>query len=121
MSYCRWSSDDFASDLYIYESAEGFVIHVASSRHVVDRSGLPPVVEFGDPGWAEAWAERGMAVMELVKDAPLEKIDLPQAGESFTFDDAIEAADKVVELKALGYHVPDGVVEALREEAFGDD
>ena len=32
MSYCRWSSDDFRCDLYIYESAAGFVIHVAANR-----------------------------------------------------------------------------------------
>lgn len=120
MSYCRWSSDDFASDLYIYESVDGFVIHVANSRHIVDRSGLPPIVEMGDEAWVDSWVARNAAVMELVKDAPLEKIDLPQAGESFYLGDAVEAADKVVELIALGYHVPDGVVEALREEAFGD-
>jgi hypothetical protein len=115
MSYCRWSSDDFECDLYIYESVDGFQVHVASNRHVIDRSGLPPVVEFGDPDWAEAWATRSMAVQELVEDAPLEKIDLPQAGESFSFETGDEAADKVEELIALGYHVPDGVVESLRE------
>jgi hypothetical protein len=116
VSYCRWSSDDFQSDLYIYESAFGFQVHVANNRHVIDRSALPPIVEVGDDGWAEAWAERYVAVMELVKDAPLEPIDLPQAGEDFTFETGAEAADKVEELIAIGYHVPKGVVESLREE-----
>ena len=117
MSYCRWSSDDFESDLYIYESIEGFQVHVASNRHNIDRSGLPPVKELGEEGWIEAWLARHAAVQELVSDAPLEKIDLPQAGGSFRhFDTGWEAADKVAELAALGFHVPDGVVEALREE-----
>jgi hypothetical protein len=116
VSYCRWSSDDFQCDLYIYESVEGFQIHVANNRHVIDRSGLPPEVQVGDEGWADAWVARQMAVMELVKDAPLEPIDLPQAGESFSFKTGAEAADKVEELIAIGYHVPKGVVESLRDE-----
>ena len=115
MSYCRWSSDDFACDLYIYESGNGFEVHIASNRHVIDRSGLPPKAEFGDPGWIEVWLARNAAVSELIKDAPLEKIDLPQAGESFIYATGDAAADKVQELIALGYSVPDGVVESLRE------
>ena len=35
MSYCRWSSDNFTCDLYIYESVyDCWTIHVAQSRHV---------------------------------------------------------------------------------------
>lgn len=42
MSYCRWSTDDFLCDLYIYEHYEGFwAIHVASIRRVYHKP-LPP-------------------------------------------------------------------------------
>lgn len=32
MSFCRWSSDDWACDVYAYESEEGFIIHVATAE-----------------------------------------------------------------------------------------
>lgn len=32
MSYCRFSSDNFTSDFYCYESESGYVIHLAGSR-----------------------------------------------------------------------------------------
>ena len=44
MSYCRWSSDDFQSDVYVYEDCRGpWVVHVAGRRHVISLSGLPEV------------------------------------------------------------------------------
>ncbi len=33
MSYCRFSSEHWTSDVYVYESCRGFVIHVAEARH----------------------------------------------------------------------------------------
>ena len=42
MSYCRWSSDDFQCDVYVYESvAGGFVTHVAANRVVFRMNCLP--------------------------------------------------------------------------------
>ena len=38
MSWVRWSSDDFRSDVYVYESDEGVTIHVAANRHVRDEN-----------------------------------------------------------------------------------
>ncbi len=28
MSYCRWSSDNMKSDVYAYESYEGYTVHM---------------------------------------------------------------------------------------------
>ena len=36
MSYCRWSTDDFACDLYCYESAAEYVTHVKSGATFID-------------------------------------------------------------------------------------
>jgi len=121
MSYCRWSSDDFRSDLYVYEAADGFVVHVASRRYVYPDGVMPPDmdVKVGDPGWAGAWAERNMEVQKIIDTLDLEQITLEQAGESFYGLDAEEAAVKVAELRAIGFYVPKGVEESILEEADG--
>lgn len=118
MSYCRWSSDDFRSDLYVYEAAEGVFVGVAGGRLVLPE--MPPALPargtVSVDEWIEAFIERNHVVMDIVDAAERVEIDLPQAGEHFyglTFE---EAADKVAELAALGYHVPAGVEAALREE-----
>jgi hypothetical protein len=43
MSYCRFSTDNFNSDVYVYESEQGYVVHIAENRYVFDRSLLPKV------------------------------------------------------------------------------
>lgn len=68
MSYCRWSSDDFKSDVYVYESQAGWITHVKDGT-----------------GYAD-----------------------PNPG---------KCADRLEWLQAAGYHIPDGVIETLREEA----
>lgn len=121
MSYCRWSSDDYRSDLYVYEAADGFVVHVASRRYVYPEGVMPPEItlEVGDPGWAGAWTERSMAVQAIIETLELEHIDLPQSGESFYCLDAEEAAAKVAELRAIGFCVPKGVEESILEDIDG--
>lgn len=36
MSYCRFSSDNWGSDVYAYESGDGVAVHVAASKYVGD-------------------------------------------------------------------------------------
>ncbi len=100
MSYCRWSSDDYNCDLYIYESVGDFwALHIASSRYIIK----PKVGEYNDRE-------------ELYKDSNFEKIDLPHAGGNFEFGSPGECADFCEELKKLGYCFPDYVIPSLREE-----
>lgn len=108
MSYVRWSSDDFQSDVYCYESAEGFVTHVAVKRYHFVKP-FPPPIGVGEPGWAE----REKKVMRRVARAKTISIGGPHDGESFV--DPTEHAMKLrlIMLKNVGYHVPAGVIEAL--------
>lgn len=121
MSVCRFSSDDWRSDLYIYESRQGWEVHVAARRHV-PRVPLPPPLDFEmvphDERTIRAWVERSAEVTRIIMaESDLVDIGLPHDGESQTFSDPAAAAVWVEELAALGYCVPDGVVEELREEA----
>lgn len=125
MSYCRWSSDDFQSDVYVYEHVSGhWAIHVAGNR-VVWKVPLPPSVcevsglEAGDPGWAELWVARSMDIMKLMRDPRnyvREALRQPSAGANFECATPGEAAEVLEKLRGEGLRVPDGVIETLREE-----
>lgn len=101
---------DFQCDLYVYESSAGVEVDVASNRHVVDRSGLPPAVSVVD----DEWLHRHWVLMKLLDSAVLVPIDLPHAGEWRTFDTLGEAADWIDFLETLGYVVPQGMTTDMR-------
>ena len=112
MSWCRWSSMEFACDLYVFDSAYGVEVNVARRRHVIDRSTLPP----GDDDiCSDASFARHRALTDLLNSCEeYEVIDLPHAGEWRVFDELSEAADFIDELAALGYVVPPGMTDEMR-------
>jgi len=119
MSYCRWSSNDFQCDVYVYESDEGFVIHVASNKitWLVD---LPPHYNWEEGEFDfHQWYERHRITMDLMDDETSHSrapIGLPHDGETFVEDSPGRAAVKLAELRDLGYQVPDYAITALLEE-----
>ena len=60
MSYCRWSSLDYTCDIYAYESAYGYEVHIAHSRRMGPQPYMP-MGEFVDGVFAVAFALRGGA------------------------------------------------------------
>lgn len=111
MSYCRWSSNNFKCDVYCYQSAEGFVTHVASHRVVGD---VPKLPDLGEP--ADAFVKAWKAQSDFVTNAKRTPIGLPHAGESFTDPDMESFLARLVELKKAGYEVPDDVINDVGEE-----
>ncbi len=112
MSYCRWSTD---CDVYVYEGGmSGFMVHVAASRYVF-KDPLPDPVLYTKRNFKEwfAWHER---VREMTNVAALETIDLPHDGETFNEPTPAACADRLEQLKALGYRVPQYAIDALRED-----
>lgn len=115
MSYCRFSSDNWRSDIYCYESIDGvWEIHVAGNRVVGD---IPP-----EPSLnllktdVDQFGKEHKAVMDFLDTAVREPIELPHAGESFTEGTAALAAERLLVLRTIGYNVPDYAIEALRNE-----
>lgn len=112
MSYCRFSSDNYSSDIYCYEAeGGGFVIHIAGNRVVGD----VPKIDWGvkEP---DILHKQYRAQMDYLATALHYDIDLPHAGESFYCGTAGECANQLVYLRDLGYNVPQRAIESLKEE-----
>lgn len=115
MSYCRFSSDDFKSDVYCYESVHGyFTTHVAGNRIVGD---IPPLPAFPmDESGNEAWFQAYKAQNDFISKAEREQIALPYAGECFDDADLQSMLDRLLMLQSIGYYVPESALLAIREE-----
>ena len=120
MSYCRFSSDYFRSDVYCYESESGICVHMANNR-VVDWSGAPPPVALAGPVSRELIAAfmdcHNKTSAWLTTKPEREVINHPEAGAGHVFSSYLDAADFIEQMSADGFHVPEGVVDELRIEA----
>jgi HTH-type transcriptional regulator/antitoxin HigA len=115
MSYCRWSDDCFQSDVYCFEGWDGFCIYVASKRHISDR---PKPDKPNDEYGLGKWYYYHKKCMEWAKQAETKSIGLPYDGEQYIFDTAIECLEKLLELREIGYRVPQHAIDALSEEMW---
>lgn len=118
MSYCRFSTNDFACQLYVYASTEGYSIHVAANKPVGD---IPKITsDYLDTrtptSTAEEYVVQHKAQLDWLKDCKREKITLKYAGESFYLPQEQTVA-KLKELKELGYVFPDYVISDIEDEA----
>ena len=112
MSYCRFSGDNWKSDVYCYESKDGFELHVAGMRH---SGNIPPLLEWGAVS-TEQWFIRYHEQADAVSAAELVPIGGPHDGESFLYPTLDDLYNALLELRFDGYHVPDFALEAIKEE-----
>lgn len=118
MSYARFSSNAFRSDVYVYESQAGhYQIDVAANEHDVDRSKLPEEPERGDDNFGEKYIKYLREVMDLIRDADTVPVCGPMDGESFTEETAESALERLIEIREAGYNVPEEATNRLRQEA----
>lgn len=103
MSYCRWSSDDYQCDVYVWPDIDGtWRTAVAGRRHVITEP-LPPVVPFSD--------------FEMIGNAELVDIGLPLDGDQYADATPGECAQRLLTIREAGYNVPQYAIDALLEEA----
>lgn len=115
MSYVRFSSDNHRSDVYVFADVKGgYTLMIAQNRFVgpEPRPELPPLTQDGIDAYLKA-SERLDAWVEAAKRVP---INLPEAGREFNFETAAEMADKLLDLRALGYYVPQYAIDNLLAE-----
>lgn len=111
MSYCRFSSANWRSDVYVFEHCYGgWQIYVAGNRVVGD------IPEEGSLDDIDDFVKKHKVVMDFLGSAEREKIDLPYAGEGINMPTAKDAAEKLRELEKLGYFIPEGVIDELETE-----
>jgi hypothetical protein len=116
MSYCRWSSDNWQSDVYVYESDCGWQTHVAGMKRISDTPcpALPGVDDI------DVFMAAHAMQMAWVEQSKLVPIGLPHDNESFIDCCPGDCAERLELLKGLGYHVPQYAIDSLRAEATGE-
>jgi hypothetical protein len=111
MSYCRWSSDGFQCDVYVYEAEGGYMVHVAGKRRLkrvcdIDFSNQQALMD-------------SIAQQHKELDDPENKllpIGLPYDGETFGADTLTELLEVLTDIKETGYNVPDFVFSDIQGE-----
>jgi hypothetical protein len=148
MSYCRWSSDFFECDVYVYANVSGaWTTHVAGRRfkHIVPDELKNAYPKQSDPQWVEKYMQCEAAVEAWRQTFPYDEhtvnylqqdgttkpgvwrspkdsefFDLaeigPEAGQSYDDSCPGECADRLEQLKARGFNVPQYAIDSLREE-----
>lgn len=116
MSYCRWSSMNFWSDVYTYPHVDGtWTTHVAESRYV----GTPPDDTLPMIGKVsrEEFLRLSRERSAWFDAAEHQDIGLPHDGKTFKDPDPATCAETLKMLRGAGYHVPQFAIDALLEEA----
>lgn len=111
MSYCRWSSDGYQCDVYVYQSESGYETYVASRR----RPQRIPDLRMTSPMDIEDSIRAQRAALIDPANVP-QPIGLSEDGASFNHETPRECAENLIRLKGLGYLVPQEAIEALMEE-----
>lgn len=127
MSYCRWSSDGFACDVYVYEDVMGgFTCHVARSKivnlHEAPEEPKMPS-DFGivsdNNDWIPEYMEKSKLRSEWLENHAIrENIGLEFDGKTFNTESATSMANELTMLKNMGYQVPQYAIDSLYEEGL---
>lgn len=132
MSYCRWSSDGMSCDVYVYEDVSGgFTCHVAA-RKVINLNEAPHSPNFFDYDTGEDGKISEADIQDFIQknrafhdwldsSAIRQNIGLEYDGKSFNVDTATEMAERLVELKNMGYTVPQYAIDSLIEEGLENE
>ena len=115
MSYCRFSDDDFFCDFYAYESADGFMLHVAASRIDWDPPESPYTLKSLDLS-SQEFKQVSDRYHQALQEAPRQPISLPGAGGSHRFDTLQELRESIREHLELGFQAPGWLLSSLDEE-----
>ena len=114
MSYCRFSSDNFGCDVYVWHDVSGsYRIAVAGNRIIGEVPALPCLDETEPAAFAAAHRVQ----MAFVEAAPREPIGGAHDGALLSCTDARHGAEQLLALRADGYRVPQYAIDALLEEA----
>ena len=118
MAYCRWSSDNWNSDVYAYEAPNNeYAVHVASVRYPTD----PPCPDLDWTTSARLTATYREQKEWLTRaQARMTRIGLPHDGQTFVHRSVADLHGRLLALKTMGYRVPESALLWTAEEAAED-
>lgn len=103
MSYCRWSSDNYESDLYVFHDVNGgWTTMIAGNRL---KTGY--LKKFNKALEDNLWEEASKYCIEHY---------LPLADQTFKDSTRKKCLKRLKKLKELGYRVPDHAIKRLQKE-----
>lgn len=109
MSYCRFSSDNWKSDVYVYETDRGFMVDIAANRFV---GRIPRTLPINSPNWYKSYLKQSKYVHKA-KTVPIGgKFD----GGYFLCSTRQELIEKLKMLKRAGYRIPKWVIPDIQKE-----
>lgn len=113
MSYCRFSSDNFRSDVYVYYGDDGYTCHVAS-RKISNIDECPEISISLSLEDNQKFIERYRLRQEWMENyATRIPIEHELAGTTFTTDTPDEMIEELIYLRGQGFHVPQNAIDAL--------
>ena len=119
MSFCRFSTDNYRCDLYAYESAHGFELHVAAQRVHWDPPQSPLSLEALNLPHEE-WLALYARYHDALREAPRSSIIHPDAGGHHLLGSLQQLRDKIEQLISEGLHAPDWLLPELDELILED-
>ena len=122
MSYVRFSTDGFRSDVYAYESNRGYEIHVASVRYSSFPSPAAPLPgREANEAALQDWADDQRRYHQELRKMSTAAIADEHAGGHYTFDDLDDLLGMLYKLKRRGFQVPDSAFSAIEAEIRADE
>lgn len=123
MSYCRFSCDDFQSDVYAYETEGGYQIHVAAHKiefcePLPEKAPNPFSGGTTNQELLERWVDRHRVVLDIVDRSKRVPIGLSNDGQCHHVETIEEMLDFLVGLKSTGYRVPDHAFMFIENEIW---
>ena len=117
MSVCRWSSDDYGCDLYIYSAADGYSCHVATKKYdwvPPEGTTMKELLLLAGKIDSEEWQNRSSRYHDALDAAPMSAVESAYAGQSWTGLSEEELWPLVLCLHASGCRVPRSVLQAAQ-------
>ncbi len=109
MSYCWFSSDNWKSDVYIYDGSEGITCHVSTIYYNGYIPKLPDIKTCKPGEWSKALEKQYRALDKCIKMK--HKSDL--AGDTFYTKDPQEMIRYLRIIQQEGFHVPSFIFDEL--------
>jgi hypothetical protein len=120
VSYCRFSSDDFQCDVYVWADVDDtWRTMVAGRRWIFDKLPEPVALPSPPTDIDHPWFKRLDRLQDMRGDpAHGHWLDLPtpEGGDSYRHATPGECADNLERLRGLGFNVPQEAIDALRRE-----